>query len=156
VSVNGEKTKLVIRETQDGEISRNSDCYVIVYAVNDYKSFDFAVTFLGRLVKYCKISRKPSKMILVGNKSDLARNRQVQTKEGRNIAMLYGAKFVETGSGIGHNIDQLLVGIVIQSRLQRKQKHLHDRGALKDMMKSILILPRKLSQKKKRVMNLNI
>ena len=31
--------------------------------------------------------------------------------------MLYGAKFVETGSGIGHNIDQLLVGIVIQSRL---------------------------------------
>ena len=73
-------------------------------------------------------------VILVGNKTDLARSRQVRSKvsttekvrhsqidiilrqEGRNLALLYGLKFIETGAGIGHNIDQLLVGIVIQSR----------------------------------------
>ena len=37
-------------------------------------------------------------------------------QEGRDLAVLYGLKFIETGAGIGHNIDQLLVGIVIQSR----------------------------------------
>ena len=37
-------------------------------------------------------------------------------QEGRDMAVLYGLKFIETGAGIGHNIDQLLVGIVIQSR----------------------------------------
>ena len=30
--------------------------------------------------------------------------------------MLYGSKFVETGAGIGHNIDTLLVGIAVQAR----------------------------------------
>ena len=39
VNVDGEKAKLVIRESIDGEISRSSDCYIIVYAVNDYESF---------------------------------------------------------------------------------------------------------------------
>ena len=67
--------------------------------------------------------------------------------------MLYSAKFVETGAGIGHNIDQLLVGITIQSRLMRKHK---SEGILKDFMKGFKGLPRKLSQKKKKVMNLNI
>ena len=41
---------------------------------------DFAVSFLGRLVKYFQVSGRPQRIILVGNKSDLARNRQVQTK----------------------------------------------------------------------------
>ena len=67
-------------------------------------------------MNYSKVSEKPQRIILVGNKTDLVRNRQVETKDGRNVAILYGAKFIETGAAIGHNVDQLLVGIVLQSR----------------------------------------
>ena len=67
-------------------------------------------------MNYSKVSEKPIRIILVGNKTDLVRNRQVETKDGRNVAILYGVKFIETGAAIGHNIDQLLVGIVLQSR----------------------------------------
>ena len=56
-------------------------------------------------------------VILVGNKTDLARSRQVQTEDSCNAAILAGVKFVETSAGIGHNIDELLVGIVMQCRL---------------------------------------
>lgn len=44
---------------------------------------DFAVSFLGRLVKYFQVSGRPQRIILVGNKSDLARNREVLTKVSR-------------------------------------------------------------------------
>ena len=131
------------------------DCNVIVYAVSDRHSFgklkvlminiyvicnfppslDIAVSLLSRLFKNGRESGRDKRVILVGNKTDLARNREVSSKvkdtqgtsivllfcsaylqEGRNTAILYGSKFIETGAGIGHNIDQLLVGIVLQSR----------------------------------------
>ena len=39
VNVNGERAKLLIRETEDGEITRNCDCHVVCYAINDRDSF---------------------------------------------------------------------------------------------------------------------
>ena len=57
--------------------------------------------------------------ILVGNKTDLARSRVVETSEGCNLAVKFGVKFTETSPGMGHHIDELLVGIVMQLRYVR-------------------------------------
>ena len=53
----------------------------------------------------------------MGNKADLARTRAVDTAEGCDLAVQYGLKFTETSPGLGHHIDELLVGIVMQLRL---------------------------------------
>ena len=58
----------------------------------------------------------PRSAILVGNKADLARSRLVQTGEGCDLAVEFGVKFTETSPGMGHHIDELLVGIVMQMR----------------------------------------
>jgi hypothetical protein len=55
-------------------------------------------------------------VILVGNKTDLARSRLVQAEESCDAAVMAGVKFVETSAVIGHMTDQLLVGIVMQCR----------------------------------------
>ena len=52
----------------------------------------------------------------MGNKADLERSRVLQTSEGCDLAVEFGAKFTETSPGMGHHIDELLVGIVMQMR----------------------------------------
>ena len=39
VNVDGEEAKLVMRESRGCPISRDCDCYVLVYSVNDAKSY---------------------------------------------------------------------------------------------------------------------
>ena len=56
-------------------------------------------------------------MILVGNKTDLARSRLVMAEESCDAAVMAGVKFVETSAMIGHMTDQLLYGIAMQGKL---------------------------------------
>lgn len=53
------------------------DCYVVVYSIDDRKTFDRAVDILYHLRKE---KHKKSAMILVGNKSDLVRTRHIQAE----------------------------------------------------------------------------
>lgn len=86
-------------------------------------------------------------MIVVGNKADLARARAITSNgkkttlmslktifqknfsvslyfnnsiysEGKGLAVSKDCKFIETSSGIQHNVDELLVGILKQIRLR--------------------------------------
>lgn len=63
---------------------------------------------------------KEKAVILVGNKADLARSRVIPTSEGKALAKSIEAKFIETSSGIQHNVDELLVGILKQVRFGKK------------------------------------
>ncbi len=56
-------------------------------------------------------------VILVGNKTDLERQREVPTQVARKLAKDIGCKFIECSSGLDHNVDELLVGIVAQVKL---------------------------------------
>lgn len=38
--------------------------------------------------------------------------------EGKNLAVTYDCKFIETSVGINHNVDELLVGLLTQIRLK--------------------------------------
>lgn len=50
----------------------------------------------------------------MANKVDLARSRAISTAEGISLAQSIDAKFIETSSGIQHNVDELLVGVLKQ------------------------------------------
>ena len=41
--------------------------------------------------------------------------------EGKNLAMSYKGKFIETSAGLKHNVDELLVGILKQILLRYEE-----------------------------------
>lgn len=88
---------------------------VIVYSVVNRSSFRQA----EEIVKYLwrENVTKEKAIILVGNKADLARSRVIPSAEGKALAKSIEAKFIETSSGIQHNVDELLVGILKQVSL---------------------------------------
>ena len=48
-------------------------------------------------------------MVLVGNKSDLADRRVVNTEEGQELADKYGMQFYETSAKTGENVDSIFL-----------------------------------------------
>ncbi|XP_013405250.1 GTP-binding protein REM 1 [Lingula anatina] len=94
------------------------DAYVIVYSVADRSSFQYACDVLYSLRKENHFQKA---IILVGNKSDLARARVVSTEEGHNVAVSYDCKFVETSAVLNHQVDELLAGVIRQIKLKEQQ-----------------------------------
>lgn len=85
---------------------------VVVYSVVQRSSFHVAEEILNYLWRE-NISKEKA-VILVGNKADLARSRVISTSDGKQLAQSRDAKFIETSSGIQHNVDELLVGVLKQ------------------------------------------
>ncbi|XP_071173900.1 ras-related protein Ral-B-like [Mytilus edulis] len=100
------------------QVEGGYDCYVVVYSIDDRKTFDRAVDILYHLRKE---KHKKSAMILVGNKSDLVRTRHIQAEEAKPVAVQYDCKFIETSTVLNINIDELLVGVLKQIRLKHKK-----------------------------------
>jgi len=99
----------------------NPDCFVLVYAVDDRESFESIRACLSSLSSSDHLAGK--RCILVGAKSDLVRSRLVSPSEGTSAAIQHGVKFTEISAGVGCNIDSLLVGIVLQCRLDLSSTH---------------------------------
>ncbi|KMZ08097.1 uncharacterized protein LOC6725049 isoform X5 [Drosophila simulans] len=100
----------------------NIDLFVVVYSVIDRNTFAAA----ERVLQYLKenemlLSRGA---ILVANKTDLQRHRVVTRQMGRKVAKEIACKFIETSSGLDHNVDELLVGIVAQVKLNPQRLRL--------------------------------
>uniref|UniRef100_T1J511 GTP-binding protein RAD n=1 Tax=Strigamia maritima TaxID=126957 RepID=T1J511_STRMM len=93
--------------------------YVVVYSITDKTSFTVAEDILGYLWKGDYMRNKA--VILVGNKTDLVRARIISSEDGKSLATAHDSKFIETSSGINHNVDELLVGILSQIRLKIKR-----------------------------------
>ncbi|XP_022244823.1 GTP-binding protein REM 1-like [Limulus polyphemus] len=95
----------------------HADAYVVVYSVTNRESFQRAKTILNYIKNLNDEDKKA--IILVGNKTDLARLRIVGTNAGRDLATSQRCKFIETSAGINYHVDELLVGILSQIRLKR-------------------------------------
>jgi len=162
VDVNGNESRLDLIEPAVSDLTVrevvddcNPDCMIVVYALDDKESFDCAVSSLDWLAKNSFTSCKP--VILVGNKSDLARSRVVESSEGCELAMRHSVKFTETSPGCGHHIDELLVGIVMQLRLYENGQPRTCHKSIKETMKGILsLVTGKDDEKKKLCRNLNV
>ncbi|KFQ96323.1 GTP-binding protein REM 1, partial [Nipponia nippon] len=131
LSVDGEETTLLVMDTwepeQRGEESwcRNQclqvgNAYVIVYSVTDRGSFESASELRIELRRARQAEDIP--IILVGNKTDLVRCREVSVEEGRACAVVFNCKFIETSAALQHNVAELFEGVVRQIRLRRGGK----------------------------------
>ncbi|KAK7913257.1 hypothetical protein WMY93_013468 [Mugilogobius chulae] len=96
------------------------DAYIIVYSVTDKSSFEKASELRIQLRRARQSENIP--IILVGNKSDLVRSREVSVDEGSACAVVFDCKFIETSASLHHNVQALFEGIVRQIRLRKDSK----------------------------------
>ncbi|GAB1859678.1 GTP-binding protein REM 1 [Camponotus japonicus] len=146
VMLDGQETELEIIDHPAAEMSvesfcstYNPDVYVVVYSVVDRRSFKAAEEMLLYLWKSDYMATRG--VILVGNKVDLERKREVPSVVGRHLANNCGCKFIETSSGLAHHVDELLVGILAQIKLNpqrdqatRRHRSKHRRRILKHLL----------------------
>ncbi|XP_043666807.1 uncharacterized protein LOC122628502 [Vespula pensylvanica] len=148
VMLDGQETELEIIDHPASEMSvesfcstYNPDVYVVVYSVVDRRSLKVAEETLLYLWKSDYMMSHG--VILVGNKVDLERKREVPSVVGRRLANSCGCKFIETSSGLAHHVDELLVGILAQIKLNpqrdrnqttRRKKSKHRRRILKHLL----------------------
>ncbi|KAL2733821.1 GTP-binding protein REM 2-like isoform X2, partial [Vespula squamosa] len=93
---------------------------IVVYSIVSRTSFQMAEEILNYLWREHYTQERS--VIVVGNKSDLARSRTILSNEGKQLATSRECKFIETSSGIKHNVDELLVGVLKQIRLRESRE----------------------------------
>ncbi|XP_013371566.1 PREDICTED: GTP-binding protein RAD [Chinchilla lanigera] len=133
IMVDGEEASLMVYDIWEQDGSRwlpghcmaMGDAYVIVYSVTDKASFEKASELRVQLRRARQTDDIP--IILVGNKSDLVRSREVSVDEGRACAVVFDCKFIETSAALHHNVQALFEGVVRQIRLRRDSKEANAR-----------------------------
>ncbi|KAH9927207.1 small GTPase superfamily [Epithele typhae] len=75
--------------------------YVLVYSVTNHKSFDMVHVVYDKIINFCGMNSIPC--VIVGSKIDL-QNRQVQAKEGQQLATELDAIHVETSAKENVNV----------------------------------------------------
>ncbi|KAH1182500.1 GTP-binding protein REM 2-like [Mauremys mutica] len=126
LSVDEELTTLILYDIWDqGEAGgwlqesclQTGDAFLLVFSVTDRRSFSRIPQTLLRLREGSPHPDPP--VILVANKSDLARSREVSLEEGRSLAVMLSCKHIETSAALHHNTRELFEGAVRQIRLRR-------------------------------------
>ncbi|XP_062842622.1 GTP-binding protein REM 1 [Trichomycterus rosablanca] len=134
LTVDGEETTLVVMDTWETEKQDENwvqdycmqvgTAYIIVYSITDRSSFESASELRIQLRRIRQADNVP--IILVGNKSDLVRSREVAVEEGRSCAVVFDCKFIETSASLHHNVQELFEGIIRQIRLRRDSKETNE------------------------------
>ena len=113
VNLHGYELKMKIWDTAGQErfksmsvqVIKTSDAVILVYAINDRKSFDALDKWLLKISEASDITKKP--IIIIGNKSDLDEDkREVSYEEGKNFAKNKGYNFYETSAKTGTNVNE--------------------------------------------------
>ncbi|XP_041432792.1 GTP-binding protein REM 1 isoform X2 [Xenopus laevis] len=144
--VDGEETTLQVMDTGECEMKkaigssdspmRLGNAYIIVYSVTDRASFESASELRIQLRRTRQAENIP--IILVGNKTDLVRSREVSVEEGRACAVVFDCKFIETSAVLQHNVKELFEGMVRQIRLRREGADTSDSFRLRSQRKESL------------------
>ncbi|KAM9806009.1 GTP-binding protein GEM isoform 3-T4 [Syngnathus typhle] len=129
LDVDGEMATITLLDTWDTESDsewaqerymHSGDAFLLLYSITDRASFLRASELRITLRRLRPAQHTP--IILVGNKCDLVRRREVSTNEGRACAAVFDCKFIETSAAMQHNVWEAFRGIVRQLRLRKNSK----------------------------------
>jgi len=93
---------------------RNGQAFVCVYSIASHASFEEVRLLRDQILRVKDSDRVP--MVLVGNKCDLENQRQVSTKEGRDLAIEFNCPFVETSAKLRTNVENCFFEAVREIR----------------------------------------
>ncbi|XP_056458348.1 GTP-binding protein GEM [Gadus chalcogrammus] len=135
IEVDGEEATITLLDTwtteEDGrcvaedQCMQTGDAYLLLYSITDRASFLRASEL--RITLRCHRPARHTPIILVGNKCDLVRCREVSVSEGLACAAVFDCKFIETSAAMQHNVWEAFRGIVRQLRLRRDSKEANER-----------------------------
>ena len=98
---------------------RDSSVAVVVFDVTSAKSFDEA----SKWIEDVRAQREDNVILfLVGNKVDLADQRQVSEEDGQKKAAEYGMTYIETSAKLGQNVKTLFKKIALKLVPEASQK----------------------------------
>lgn len=109
---------------------RNADGVILVYDITERESFDKIRSW----VQSVKENVDDIKMILVGNKVDLADERAVRKEEGEKLASFYNVPFFETSAKEDVNVDNAF-GKIIDEVIEVLKKNKKEEPILIDYPK---------------------
>ncbi|ESN94196.1 hypothetical protein HELRODRAFT_163986 [Helobdella robusta] len=143
-------------EVERFQNSQEVGAYIVMYSITDILSYHVACNMARQLCNVDESSDKVNKkimkrnyaVIMVGNKEDLVRNRKVLESDSRETCNALGCKFIEVSAGLNHKLDELLVGIVYQVRLNAKRKLLMSKQNKVTSQKLTSSLPSSLTSSK--------
>lgn len=114
------------------EYFRGTHVFLVVYDVTNPESFYNTIKYLHLIdrPRFMGQPRANRRKILVGNKSDLSRNRVIRTKQGKDFAdKTPGMQFFETSAKASTNVEEIflsqtrqLVRICEESRIQHEKR----------------------------------
>lgn len=84
--------------------------YLVVYSVTSKQSFELVEVIRDKILNSMGNDNVP--MVLIGNKCDLNYQRQVEYKEGEELAKKLGIRFLETSVRDDVNIDKAFEGLI--------------------------------------------
>jgi len=85
----------------------------LVYSITSQRSFEDLDSIRQGIVRH-KNNSTNIPMVLVGNKSDLAKKREVDTKDGKEAASEYGCHFIESSAKNDINIQEIFHSLIDQ------------------------------------------
>lgn len=84
--------------------------FVIVYSITCRESFDAIPELRNKILQVKDAEEFP--MILVGNKCDLEKHREVPREKGEGLAKQWGIQFLESSAKSKINVDEIFHSIV--------------------------------------------
>ncbi|XP_064574230.1 ras-related protein Rab-17 isoform X1 [Zonotrichia leucophrys gambelii] len=99
---------------------RDAHAALIVYDIANKETFSRAKLWLEELEK--KFLPDEIVVALVGNKTDLAAEREVTTEEGEDFARTKGLLFMETSAKSNHQVNDVFMAVVQELLRREKEK----------------------------------
>jgi small GTP-binding protein len=104
----GQETFSAMRELY----MKNGEGFVLVYSITSQRSLEDLDPIRQGIIRHKNSSNVP--MVLVGNKCDLEKKREVETKEGKELAKQYGCPFLESSAKGDINISEIFYSLIDQ------------------------------------------
>lgn len=120
VKIRGQEYKLELIDTAGQDeyslvsqsYAMNIDGYVLVYSVTSKRSFEIVQTIYQKLLDMTGKESVP--LTLVGNKTDLHMEREVQFEDGKRAADAWKAAFLETSAKENQKVQEIFTSIIIE------------------------------------------
>nr|AVV26982.1 GTP-binding protein Rheb isoform 2 [Entosiphon sulcatum] len=132
LKVRGEEFHLSVLDTaaQDEcslfqpQYSIGTQGYILVYSIAERRSFEICKTVYDRL--HCEVV--DAAVVLVGNKIDLEKQRQVPTEEAQALAQSWGCPFVEVSAKKKDSVNRIFT-MLVDEILTREEGSARVRGS---------------------------